>query len=74
MFCELMNFKEGYMEKNAIFQTRIFKFGGQLAIEVGKLYKIQNFSSISVNLCLCGKKNHRGMGCEYHYSSTSIDK
>ena len=60
MFCELMIFKEGYMEKNGIFQTRIFKFGGQLAIEVGKLCKIQNFSSISVNLCLCRKKKNTG--------------
>ena len=32
--------------------------------------KIQNFSSISIKLCLLGQKKHRDTGCEYHYSKT----
>ena len=50
---------------NVYFKTRVFKFVVYLRYE--SCGKIQNFSSISLKLCLLGKKKHRDMGCEYHY-------
>ena len=35
--------------------------------------KIQNFSSLSLKLCLLAKKNHRDMGCEYHYRRINFE-
>ena len=49
-----MKVKEGEF---FIFQTRVFKFGGYERYEGHE--KIQNFSSISVKLCLLGQKTQQ---------------
>ena len=37
----------------------------------GSYTKIQNYTSVSLKLCLLGK-NNRDMGCEYHFNITLI--
>ena len=66
-----MDFIRRLKRENFYFSSQSFQIWWLISgIEVRKTHKIS--AQYLKKLCLLGQKNHRDMGCEYHYSFSNL--